>query len=160
MATRAWRWRRAHQDAIVGAVLLVFCAIVYWLTTGFEHVPVMLSQNVPPTFFPRLILSFIAVLSVVLIASGLRRETESKERLRPIVFATAALIALAPLAVRWLGTLPTLALLAAALPLLWGERRYGRIAALALATPIVVYVLFTLALGVRFAQGALEHLLG
>jgi putative tricarboxylic transport membrane protein len=160
MTNGGWRWRQAHQDVMVGAVLLVFCALAYWLTTGFDEVPAMLSQNVPPTFFPRLVLTFIALLSIVLIASGLRREAETKEKPRPVVLATAAVIAASPFAIAPLGTLPTLALLTAGLPLLWGERRYGRITALAVATPIAVYVLFTLALGVRFAHGAIEHLFG
>lgn len=155
MTDRVWRWRRAHQDVIVGAALIAFCAFVYWLTTGFDTVPAMLSQNVPPTFFPRLILGFIAILSITLIASGLRRGPESKERLRPVVFATALVIAAAPFAVTLLGTLPTLGVIAAVLPLVWGERRYARIAALAIATPIAVYLLFTLALGVRFIGGLL-----
>lgn len=44
-----------YQDSYVGVTLLALCAIIYWLTTGFAEVPAILSQNVPPTFFPRLV---------------------------------------------------------------------------------------------------------
>jgi len=157
MAPRAPRWLRAHQDVAVGAVFLGLCALGYWLTTHFDEVPAMLSQNVPPTFFPRLILTFIAVLSAALIASGLKRDAEHKEALRPIVLVTAALIVVAAVAMTTLGTLPMLTLLTVALPLLWGERRYLVIGLLALATPAAVYAIFTLALHVRFPQGVLDR---
>jgi putative tricarboxylic transport membrane protein len=158
MASRAPRWLRAHQDVAVGAVLLALCALGYWLTTHFDEVPAMLSQNVPPTFFPRLILTFIAVLSAVLIVSGLGRGADHKEALRPIVLVTAVLIVVTAIAMTTLGTLPTLTLLTVVLPLIWGEKRYLVIGLLALATPAAVYVVFTLALHVRFPQGVLERL--
>jgi putative tricarboxylic transport membrane protein len=157
MVSRAPRWLRAHHDVAVGAALLALCALGYWLTTHFDEVPAMLSQNVPPTFFPRLILTFIVVLSAVLIALGLKRDAEHKEALRPIVLVTAVLIVVAAVAMSTLGALPTLTLLTVALPLIWGERRYVIIGLLALATPVAVYIVFTLALHVRFPQGVLEH---
>lgn len=47
-----------------GAALLVGVAVLYWLTTRFDAAPVALSQNVPPTFFPRLLLAVIAFLAI------------------------------------------------------------------------------------------------
>jgi putative tricarboxylic transport membrane protein len=150
----------AHQDAVAGLILLGFCALAYWLTTRFAQVPAMLSQNVPPTFFPRLVLGLIALLSVILIARGLKRSAEPKPRLRPAVFVTAAVIILATALVRPLGTLATLFLVTFVLPLTWKERRLGIIAVLAIALPAAVYVVFTLALGVRFPPGLVASLLG
>ena len=60
-----------HQNSIAGIILLGLCTIAYWLTTGFSEVPAMLSQNVPPTFFPRVVISIIAVLSMILLFTGI-----------------------------------------------------------------------------------------
>ncbi len=144
-----------HQDTNVGVVLLALCAVIYWLTTGFTEVPAMLSQNVPPTFFPRLVLSFVAILSVVLIFNGLGKRPEVNVRIEPAVLVTAAIVVLAGLLAGLLGTLPTLALIAIALPLAWGERRLRPIGILAIGLPASIYLIFSVALGIRFPPGRL-----
>ena len=144
-----------HHDTYVGVTLLALCAVIYWLTTGFTEVPAMLSQNVPPTFFPRLVLSFVAILSVVLIFNGLGKSPEVKVRIEPAVPMTAAIVVLAGVLAALLGTLPTLALIAIALPLAWGERRLRPIGILAIGLPASIYLLFSVALGIRFPPGQL-----
>ena len=148
-----------HRDTITGLVLLGFCAIAYWLTTGFSEVPAMLSQNVPPTFFPRLVLSIVALLSMVLVATGIRREPEITGQLPTAFWTTVAIIASAGALASVLGTLLTLGIIAVALPVAWGERRYGRIGALAVCLPTGIYLIFTLGLGVRFPAGRILDLL-
>ena len=144
-----------YQDSYVGVTLLALCAIVYWLTTGFTEVPAILSQNVPPTFFPRLVLSLIAILSVVLIFNGLGKHPEVKARIGPAVPITASIIVLAGVLVGLLGTLLTLCLIAIAIPVAWGERRLRPIGILAIGLPAGIYLIFSVALGIRFPPGLL-----
>ena len=144
-----------HQDSLIGVCLIAFCALVFWLTTGFDEVPPMLSQNVPPTFFPRLVLSIIALLSLALVVQGLKKEVDAKETIEPAVFVTAAIIAVAGLLLSFAGTLLTLSLVAIVLPIAWGERRAHLIGALAVCLPAGVYLIFSLALGIRFPAGRL-----
>ncbi|NIW23259.1 MAG: hypothetical protein GWN29_01095 [Gammaproteobacteria bacterium] len=144
-----------HQDSLIGVCLIAFCAFVFWLTTGFDEVPAMLSQNVPPTFFPRLVLSIIALLSLTLVITGLRKQAETKETIEPAVFVTAAIIAVAGMLLSYAGTLLTLFLVAIVLPIAWGERRAHLIGVLAVCLPAAVYLIFSFALGIRFPAGRL-----
>lgn len=144
-----------HQDTIIGGLLLAFCAFVYWLTTGFSEPPSMLSQNIPPTFFPRLVLAVIALLSAALMASGLRKSRVTLAAPKPIVWFTAAVIVLATWLVSLLGTLPTLCITSALLPYAWGERRWHLVGALAAGLPVAIYLIFSLLLEVRFPAGSL-----
>jgi len=144
-----------HQDSLIGVCLIAFCAFVFWLTTGFDEVPPMLSQNVPPTFFPRLVLSIIALLSLSLVLQGLKKEAKANEKIEPAVFVTAAIVAIAGLLLSFAGTLLTLSLVAIVLPIAWGERRARLIGALAVCLPAAVYLIFSLALGIRFPAGRL-----
>lgn len=148
-----------HHDTITGLVLLSLCAVTYWLTTGFSEVPVMLSQNVPPTFFPRLIISFVAVLSGVLVVTGLRRAPKVASALPVAFWTTVAIIASAGFLTGFFGTLLTLGIIAVALPIAWGERRYELIGALAFCLPASIYLVFTLGLNVRFPAGRIFDLL-
>ena len=170
------------RDSLAGLGILGVCAVAWWLTAGFDEVPAMLSQNVPPTFFPRLVIGTAALLGGLLVAGGIRRragkanghaladdatagdaptarEGAGRAALPPVFWATAGLIAAAGALVPLAGTLVTLGLVAVALPLLWGERRYRLVAALALGLPGAIHVVFTIALGVRFPIGLVWELL-
>lgn len=167
-----------NRDALAGLTILVVCAMAWWLTTGFDEVPAMLSQNVPPTFFPRLVIGVAALLGVLLIAEGIRRGAgEPANRAKagdsstpaeqvgraalpsPVFWATAGVVAVAGVLAPLVGTLPTLGLVAIVLPLLWGERRYRHVAVLALGLPGGIYAVFTMGLGVRFPVGQIWNLM-
>ncbi len=162
----------ADRDSLAGLAILGVCAVAWRLTAGFDEVPAILSQNVPPTFFPRLVIATAALLGGLLLAGGIRRravdlagratangrpvsgDKAGGTALPPPVFwATAGLVAAAGVLIPLVGTLLTVGLVAIALPLLWGERRFRLVAALALGLPGAIYAVFTLALGVRFPVG-------
>ncbi|MDE0362666.1 MAG: tripartite tricarboxylate transporter TctB family protein [Rhodospirillaceae bacterium] len=168
----------ANRDSLAGLAVVGVCAVAWWMTAGFDEVPAILSQNVPPTFFPRLVIGTAALLGGLLVVGGIRRrareaadhaaadnpstprENAGGAALPPPVFwATAGLIAAAGVLVPLVGTLLTLGLVAIALPLLWGERRVRLVVALALGLPGTIYVVFTVALGVRFPVGQVWILL-
>lgn len=152
--------RGLHHDVYVGLVLLVFCAVTFYITTTFDSVPAMLSQNIPATFFPRIILFVIAGLSVILIVSGLRRSPEKLGGIPGSVFLTAGVITLAIFLVKPLGTLLTVSLLSMTLTWLWGERSKTRIISLAIGLPAAIYLIFAIGLQVRFPAGVVVALLG
>ncbi len=115
----------------------------------------MLSQNVPPTFFPRLVLGVIAALSAALLVRGSTRQGEPKEKVPASVFVTAAIITAIVALVPRLGMLSTVCLASIVLPLTWGERRVWRIALLAVGLPLGIYLIFVLPLGMRFPDALL-----
>ena len=125
------------------------------MTDSFPEVPAMLSQNVPPTFFPRLVLAVITLLSIVLIIGGLTAKRVPKKPIKMRVFLTAGIVTASIILMRPLGMLLTVSILALVMPIAWGERRYRRLVVLALALPVAIHLTFTLALGIRFPLGLL-----
>ena len=144
---------KPHSDTLTGIVLLIFCGIALWLTAGFTEVPIILSQNIPPTFFPRLVLMIIVGLSVVLILSGLRSEKKPSAKIPSTVLVTALVITVAVAVTEVAGIFPVLFLVSVVLPLCWKERRFHFIALLALFLPTSIYLIFTIILGVQFPHG-------
>ncbi|MCZ0955270.1 MAG: hypothetical protein OXJ56_22135, partial [Rhodospirillaceae bacterium] len=63
----------ANRDSLAGLAVVGVCAVAWWMTAGFDEVPPILSQNVPPTFFPRLVIGTAALLGGLLAAGGIRR---------------------------------------------------------------------------------------
>ena len=113
----------------------------------------MLSQNVPATFFPRLVLAAIAALSVAVGATGLRRPREHRPAVPTKILGTGAIFVVTVALVQIIGMLTAICVVAVALPPYWGERRPVRIALLSISLPIAIYLIFVVALGMRLPTG-------
>lgn len=143
----------SRRDVYVGFLLMALCAVGYMATTTFREVPATLSQNVPPTFFPRLVLLVMALLGGLLIFTSSKRPGPSMDTIPPRVWLTAGIFVIAVALVPLLGLMLTVALVALVLPFYWGERRRLRLVLLAVLLPAGLYVIFALGLGMRFPAG-------
>jgi hypothetical protein len=84
-------------DLVITIIILSVCGALYYVTTSFEEVSDMLSQNIPPEFFPRLVMLLIAILALALPFEHLfqrRRgndlDSKRRKKLRPLVGRAAA----------------------------------------------------------------------
>lgn len=146
-----------HKDVASGIVILIVCAALYYVTTGFDTDPLGLAQGMPATHMPRLVLATISLLAVIIIVQGLRADTQ--EASAPIpwqMWATAAPLALAALCFTTVGVPLTFFAVCIALPLLWGSRNYIAIAVFAPTVPVAIYIVFQMLLGVRLPLGPLD----
>jgi putative tricarboxylic transport membrane protein len=149
-------------DLVVAAILLALCAWLYYLTTSFEEVAALFAQDVPPEFLPRLLIWTIAILSVLVPFEHLLKphgrahfDKDRSEPVKPMVYATAGLLALIVLSIEWLGTYVAIVLACLLLPVLWGERRWKVLIPYALIFSTTVVLLFSRLLGVYFEPGLL-----
>ena len=149
---------RLNEDTVAGLAMLLVSAAGFLLTFGFDEVPAILSQNIPPTFFPRVVLTTTALLSVLLLIRGLRTKGPKKVPVPPIVFVTGGAIAIAVLLLRPLGVFPVIILACLVLPLLWGERRIRGVLLFAALTPAAIYIVFVHFLQLRFPPGILDFI--
>ena len=138
--------------------MLLFSATGFLLTFGFDEVPAILSQNIPPTFFPRVVLATMALMSILLLIQGVRRKEPKKAPVPLIVFVTGGVIAIAVLLLRPLGVFPVIFLACLVLPFLWGERRIRGVLLFAALTPVAIYVVFVHFLQLRFPPGILDFI--
>ena len=157
------RKRSVHlTDLAITLVVLLGCAFFYWETTKFEEVSSLLGDNMPPQAFPRLILGVIAVLVIILPfehlfnRSGIGKLDEGRQSgIELMTIISALLLIFVVISIDWLGTLGSMILVALALPILWGERRWYLLVPFALIFPGLVTLLFAYVLGVHFEPGAI-----
>lgn len=155
--------RVLHKTDLGAAlVILALCAALYYETTRFDEVADLFQQNIPPAFFPRLVIWTIVALALLLPFEHLllaRRgddvDADRAERVRPVAFQTAALLAAVAAAIPVLGLTLAMAAACVFLPLLWGERRWKRILPFAILFPAAVTFVFGRLLGVHFHPGLL-----
>ncbi len=149
-----------RTDLGLTVVILTISGILYWLTTDFEKVADLFAQDVPPEFFPRLLIWTIVILTLALPFEHLflkrRGESLEKERadhIEPMAYLTAALLFAVVASILLLGTSLSMVAVCAALPVLWGERRIKIILLFAIILPLLVTLLFSVVLGVHFEPG-------
>ncbi|MEQ8815425.1 MAG: tripartite tricarboxylate transporter TctB family protein [Thalassobaculum sp.] len=146
---------RFPRDLLVACAILAFCAVAYGITLGFAKAPAAVAQNVQPATFPRLVIAVIAVLSGVLALMSFRADSARKRPVRPMVVATAVMMVAFVIAFDILGFIAAMVLFAAAMPLLWGERRWRLVLPFAVLFPAAIYLVFVVGLGVHFDPGLL-----
>ncbi len=147
-------------DLVIMIIILSICGALYYVTTSFEEVSEMLSQNIPPEFFPRLVMLLIAILALALPFEHLfqrRRgndlDSKRRKKLRPLSYLTALVLVLLAFAMPYLGTFLTMIVVCLILPWLWGERRLRLIVPFAMLFPLAVTLVFNRVLGVYFEPG-------
>jgi putative tricarboxylic transport membrane protein len=143
---------------LVAVAALGFCAFVFYLTTTFERVPASLAQGMQPADFPRLVLAVIVLLTGVMVVQARGTVEKPRKPVPLIVYLTVAAMLGLPLLSQWLDVFLAILVFCIVLPLLWGERRYPLIAAFAIVLPVVIFVLFSMVLEVRFPRGVLINL--
>lgn len=155
------RGRLLHMtDLVVALVIFAVCAALYYITTTFDEVSNMLAQNIPPEFFPQLVIIIIAILTLGVPFEHLlhtRRgdniDSERGDRVKRMPVLTGALIVALVFGIPYLGMLLTMIGVCVLLPLLWGERRLKLIIPFALLFPLAVAYLFNKILLVHFEPG-------
>lgn len=147
-------------DLVVALIIFAVCGVLYYLTTTFDEVSNMLAQNIPPEFFPQLIIIIIAILTLGIPFEHLlhkRRgeniDSERSDRVKWMPVLSGALLFMLVLGIPYLGMLLTMIGVCAILPLLWGERRLKLIVPFALLFPLAVAYLFNKVLLVFFEPG-------
>jgi putative tricarboxylic transport membrane protein len=147
-------------DLWLAVFILVCCAALYYATTRFEEVSPLMAQNIPPEFFPRLLIWTIVALTLLLpfehLFLGLGRGDIDKDRsvrVKPMAILTAILLCGIVASILVIGTMLAMALVCVLLPLLWGERRLKVLVSFAILFPGAVALLFTQVLKVYFEPG-------
>ena len=155
-----------RTDSFVALILLAVTLALFYITTQFEEVSPMLSQNLGPELFPQLLLVVIFALTLsipvehVFLEGGAKRlDKDRKDPIQPISWLTIALLVFIVAIMEVLGTVLTMVAICVFLPLLWGERRIRVIAPFAILFPTAVTLVFSTLLKVYFLPGLLEYIL-
>jgi len=157
---RDWRGVLHTTDLVVALIILTICAVLYYVTTTFDEVSDMLAQNVPPEFFPQLVLIIIAILTfgipfehLLHARRGGNIDSERSDRIKRMPYFTGGLLIVLVLAIPYLGMLLCMIGVCLVLPLLWGERRLKLIIPFAVLFPLAVAYVFNKILLVFFEPG-------
>ena len=154
------------NDTIIAALMISIIAFLWFVTTKFEKVPDLFSNNIPPEMFPQILLMII--LGMVLIIpfehiflkkSGKNIDDSRKNPVAKSTIGTMVILSLIVTFSQILGATLTIITISIALPIYWGERRLKVLIPYVIGFPLFVILLFNITLGVHFEPGLLEFIL-
>jgi len=148
-------------DLVLSLAILMVCAVLYYVTSTFDEVSVLFADNIPPEWFPRLLLWVIVGLALLMpfehavrvARGGVGMDSDRRTTVKPIAYVTVVAATIIVAASQWLGTFLTLMAVCLVLPPLWGERRWSLVAAFGIGFPIVVALLFSQVFKIYFQPG-------
>lgn len=150
--------RTSHPDGLarwlVPVCIVLFCLIAIYVTTTFKKMPPILKRGIQPSDFPQLVSLLIIGLTLLMVW---RDPVRTVERITSKSWMTMLLM-LVFVALIQLDLFLALGIFAAALTLLWGERRPYRIAIVGILIPALVFFLFDLVFKIRFPHGLLTSI--
>ena len=147
-------------DAGIALVLIALCAWLYSVTGEFDEPSAMLGENIPPEFFPRLLLWFIGALALIMpfehrLVPG-AAEKLAQGRTKPIgnmAYYSIILLVLIVASMSLVGIALAMVFACLALPFMWGERRWKLLIPFAIFFPTFITFVFAKVLKVYFHPG-------
>ena len=147
------------SDWLVPLVVFVFCAVVIALSVGLEKAnPIIVGHAMQPRAYPILLAIIAAILGVILCRQILRQGHSVRKHIPYQTWLTMIITGIFYLIGSMLDFFLGLACAMFLMCLVWGERRVGVAAIIAIAAPLITFFVFDLALGKRFPRGILTNL--
>jgi putative tricarboxylic transport membrane protein len=154
------------NDTIIAALMIGIIAFLWFVTTKFEKVPDLFSNNIPPEMFPQILLMIILGMVLVIPFEHIFLKKSGKNiddsRKNPVAKSTIGTMIILSLIVTFsqvLGATLTIITISIALPIYWGEKRLKVLIPYVIGFPLFVILLFNITLGVHFEPGLLEFIL-
>jgi hypothetical protein len=148
-----------RDDLVVAVVAIAACIVAFALTFRFSATsPAAMMSGMGAEFFPRLVISVIAVLAVC-IAFGIGSPPMEKPAPVPAsVWITAGILVAFVVAVELIGMWLASFLLMVGLGRMWGDKRYLRTSLAAVGLLAVIYLVFVRLLKGNFPGGLIAGL--
>ena len=154
------------NDTIIAALMISIIAFLWFITTKFEKVPDLFSNNIPPEMFPQILLMIILGMVLVIPFEHIFLKKSGKNiddsRKNPVAKSTIGTMIILSLIVTFsqvLGATLTIITISIAPPIYWGEKRLKVLIPYVIGFPLFVILLFNITLGVHFEPGLLEFIL-
>ena len=143
---------------VIPGIIAAFSLAVIWASLQLELSPDMIvGDSMQPRAFP-IFLMLINLVLLVIFAVQLQKQRPKRVPLEPYpTWGSLVLLGVFYLLTVFLDMFIGIAVVMFLMCLLWGERRVYVAAAVALVTPILIFLLFDSVLRIRFPRGILMN---
>lgn len=154
MSSKSDEKKRQHERWVIPLLMLVFFVTAFIISMSFEKMPPILKRGIQPSDFPQLLLIVLIILTLVMVWFD---PVQVRDKLESSVLKTILLMGFF-VALTSLDLFLALGAFAAALAVLWGERRGWAVLLVGLIVPASIFFLFDTVFEIRFPRGVLTNL--
>ena len=142
----------------VSFVIISISVILLFTTFTFDIVPPILNRGIQPATFPKALLIFIILMTLLTFYLAIKNPWKNEKKLPKTFFLTLFSFIIFIIVSKTLDFFLAISALSIFVSYCWGEKRLFYLLLVGIIFPIVVFIFFETILGLRFPPGIITNI--
>ncbi len=147
------------KDEFKVSFIIIFISIILLFTTfTFDVVPPILNRGIQPATFPKALLIFIILMTLLTFYLSIQNPWKNEKKLPKTFFLTLLSFVIFVIISKTLDFFLAISALSIFVSYCWGEKRFFYLLLVGIIFPIIVFIFFETILGLRFPPGIITNI--
>ena len=147
------------KDEFKVSFIIIFISVILLFTTfTFDIVPPILNRGIQPATFPKALLIFIILMTLLTFYLAIKNPWKNEKKLPKTFFLTLLSFIIFVIISKTLDFFLAISALSIFVSYCWGEKRLFYLLLVGIIFPIIVFIFFETILGLRFPPGIITNI--
>ena len=142
----------------VSFVIISISVILLFTTFTFDIVPPILNRGIQPATFPKALLIFIILMTLLTFYLAIKNPWKNEKKLPKTFFLTLFSFIIFVIVSKTLDFFLAISALSIFVSYCWGEKRLFYLILVGIIFPVIVFIFFETILGLRFPPGIITNI--
>ena len=147
------------KDEFKVSFIIIFVSVILLFTTfTFDIVPPILNRGIQPATFPKALLIFIILMTLLTFYLAIKNPWKNEKKLPKTFFLTLFSFIIFVIVSKTLDFFLAISALSIFVSYCWGEKRLFYLILVGIIFPVIVFIFFETILGLRFPPGIITNI--
>jgi len=147
------------KDEFKVSFVIILVSIILLITTfTFDVVPPILNRGIQPATFPKALLIFIILMTLLTFYLAIKNPWKNEKKLPKTFFLTLFSFIIFVIVSKTLDFFLAISALSIFVSYCWGEKRLFYLILVGIIFPVIVFIFFETILGLRFPPGIITNI--
>ena len=147
------------KDEFKVSFIIIFISVILLFTTfTFDIVPPILNRGIQPATFPKALLIFIILMTLLTFYLAIKNPWKNEKKLPKTFFLTLFSFIIFVIVSKTLDFFLAISALSIFVSYCWGEKRLFYLILVGIIFPVIVFIFFETILGLRFPPGIITNI--
>ena len=147
------------KDEFKVSFVIILVSIILLITTfTFDIVPPILNRGIQPATFPKALLIFIILMTLLTFYLAIKNPWKNEKKLPKTFFLTLFSFIIFVIVSKTLDFFLAISALSIFVSYCWGEKRLFYLILVGIIFPVIVFIFFETILGLRFPPGIITNI--
>ena len=142
----------------VSFIIILISVILLFTTFTFDIVPPILNRGIQPATFPKALLIFIILMTLLTFYLAIKNPWKNEKKLPKTFFLTLFSFIIFVIVSKTLDFFLAISALSIFVSYCWGEKRLFYLILVGIIFPVIVFIFFETILGLRFPPGIITNI--